>query len=285
MKKTSLLAIVLLAAVSAGFGQKVTLRLGAGWESVTGGDLAAGIQGQSDYLAATYAAAGSYQVPHGGWIAEGEIIFQLSARIGIGLGAGYLRHMQASQVTYTVSSIATTEKITPDVHAVPITLNFHYLVPVSSRLKIDVFAGAGYYLTTWNWAYRTDLALSGYAGYEEYTFKSAKGGFGLQGGLNLEYTLATNFAFVVGVTGRYASIDQFSGSWTDQGGGDFWEFNDAGTDHLAWYYDWQVGGRTYGQLAFQPSQPAGSTISNARSAKIDLTGFALTAGFKIGFGR
>lgn len=285
LKKAALLAIILLAAFTAGFGQKITLRLAGGWETFTGGDLTAGIQGQSDYLAATYAAAGSYTVPHGGWIADGEIILHLSPRFGIGLGAGYLRHMQSSQITYTVSSIATTEKITPDIRVVPITLNLHYLLPVSKRLRIDIAAGAGYYLTTWNWASRMDLALSGYAGYDEYTFKSTKGGFGFQGGLSLEYSLAENFAFVLGVTGRYASIDKFLGSWTDKGGGDFWEYDDAGTDHFAWYYDWLVGGRTFGQLAFQPSQPAGSTTSGARYAKIDLTGLAVTAGFKIGFGR
>jgi len=285
MKKTALLTIILLAAVSAGFGQKVTLRLGGGWETVTGGDLAKGIQGQSDYLAATYTSAGSYKIPHSGWIADGEFVIHLSPRFGIGVGAGYLRHVQESQVTYTVSSIATTEKIAPDIRVIPLTLNLHYLVPVSSRLRIDISAGVGYYLTTWNWTYRMDLSLSGYTGYDEYAFKSSKGAIGFQGGLNLEYDLAPNFAFVLGVTGRYASIDKFLGSWTDKGGGDFWEFDDAGNDHYAWYYDWLVGGRTFGQLAFQPSQPAGSTTSNARYAKIDLTGFAATAGFKIGFGR
>jgi len=285
MNKTAFRAIILLAAVSSGFGQKVTLRLGGGWESVTGGDLAAGIQGQSDYLAATYAVSGTYKAPRAGWIADGEIIIHLSPRLGVGLGAGYLRHVQTSQVTYTVSSIATTEKITPDIRVVPILLNLHYLLPISKRLRIDISAGAGYYLTTWNWDYRLDLSLSGYSGYEEYAFKSTKGALGFQGGLNLEYALAENFAFVLGVTGRYASIDKFLGAWTDKGGGDFWEFNDAGSDHFAWYYDWMVGGRTFGQLTFQPSQPAGSTTSSARYAKVDLTGLAVTAGFKIGFGR
>jgi len=285
MKKIALLGFILLAAFSAGYGQKVTLRLGGGWDYAMGGDLAKGLQGQSDYLAATYAAAGSYKVPHNGWIADGEIIIHLSPRLGLGVGAGYLRHDQAGQVTYTVSSIATVEKITSDVRVVPITLNLHYLVPISSRLRIDISAGAGYYLTTWNWTYRLDLSLSGYSGYEEYAFNSTKGSFGFQGGLNLEYSLAENFAFVLGVTGRYTSIDKFLGNWTDKGGGDFWEFDDAGSDHFAWYYDWLVGGRTFGQLAFQPSQPAGSTTSNARYAKVDLTGFAVTAGFKIGFGR
>jgi hypothetical protein len=285
MKKTALLTIILLVAFSAGFGQKVTLRLGAGWETVTGGDLATGIQGQSDYLAATYTSVGSYKVPHGGWIADGEFVIHLSPRFGIGVGAGYLRHVQESRVTYTVSTIATAEKIMADIRVIPITLNLHYQVPVSSRLRIDMSAGAGYYLTTWNWAYRMDLSLSGYTGYDQYTFKSNKGAIGFQGGLNLEYDLAANFAFVLGVTGRFASIDKFLGSWTDKGGGDFWEFDDAGNDHFAWYYDWLVGGRTFGQLAFQPSQPAGSTTSNARYAKVDLTGFAATAGFKIGFGR
>jgi hypothetical protein len=285
MKRFVSLSTALFALALLGFGQKVDLRIGGGWNYALGGDLAAGLQGQSDYIHDQYAATGQYKAPKSGWGGEGELILTILPRLGIGIGAGYLRHVQESQIAYASSSISITEKVKPDISVIPVTLNVHYLLPLSAKLRLDIHGGAGYYLATWNWTCRMDLSLLGYSGYDEYTFRASKGGIGVQVGFGLEWEFASHIALVLGVTGRTVSIDSFLGSWTEKGDGDFWQFSDSGNDHFAWYYDWQVGSKTYGQLAFQPSQPAGSTASNVRTAKLDLSGFTATLGFKIGFGR
>jgi len=130
-----------------------------------------------------------------------------------------------------------------------------------------------------------DVRLLGYSSYDAYGFTAQKGGLGFQGGLSLEFAFSPRLAFVMSILGRFASIDEFRGPWTEKGGGDFWEINDSGPDHSAWYYDWQAGGKTYGQLAFQSEQPAGAAVSNPRRAKLGLTGFAATIGLKIGLNR
>ena len=285
MRRFVLLSTALFAFALLGFGQKVELRLGGGWNYGLGGDLAAGLQGQSDYLVDQYAGIGEYKTPKSGWGGDGELILTFGSRFGIGIGVGYFRHVLDSQITYASGSRAVTESVKPDIGIIPITLNFHYFIPLAPKVRLDLFGGAGYYLATWNWTYRLDLSLVGYTGYDAYTFKAAKGGIGVQGGLDLEWEVAPNFALVLAVTGHAASVDNFLGSWTEKGDGDFWQFSDSGSDHSVWYYDWRVGSKTYGQLAFQSSAPAGSTASNVRPAKLDLLGFTATLGFKIGFGR
>jgi len=279
------LSAALAACAALGFSQKVELRLAGGWSHVRGGDLALGLQGQSDYVRDQYGATGTYGNPSSGWGGEGEIVFSVVPRLGIGIGGGYLRHVLESKATYASGSTSIAETVKPDVTVIPVTLNLHYALPISSKLRLDLKGGAGYYLATWNWTYRMDLTLLGYSGFETYTFKASRGAVGFQGGLSLDWELAKNFALILGVTGRYAVLDNFHGDWTDTGDGDFWQFSDSGTDHYAWYYDWTAGSKTYGQLVFQTAQPAGSTTANARMAKLDLSGFTATLGIRIGFGR
>jgi hypothetical protein len=278
-------AAVLGLCAAPGFGQSVELRLGGGWSWIRGGDLASGLQGQSDYLRDQYAATGTFGNPSSGWGGEAEIVLRVLPRFGIGIGGGYFRHLKESSVSYASGSMSVAETVKPDAAVIPITLNLHYALPLASKLRLDIKGGAGYYLATWNWTYRMDLSLLGYAGNETYAFKATRGAVGFQGGLSLDWELAPHFALFMGVTGRYAVVDNFLGSWTDVGDGDFWQFSDSGTDHYAWYYDWTVGSKTYGQLVFQPGQPSGSTTSNARTAKLDLSGVTATFGIRIGFGR
>jgi hypothetical protein len=285
MKKILMLVAALSLAAVPGFSQRFAFKLSGGLDYASGGDLAAGIQGQSDYLNTEYGTTGEYKIPRLGLNFAGEIIFFLRPHLGIGIGAGYLHHVQESQITYDVSDIAATETIKPTISVVPITLNIHFLVPVSSKVTLDLSAGPGYYFATFKWDYRMDLSLLGYSGYDAYAFKANKGGLGFQGGVGLEFAFSPRLALVVSILGRYASIDKFQGSWTDKGGGDFWEFDDSGNDHSAWYYEWQVGGKSYGQLAFQSGQPSGTTVGNPRPAKLGLTGFVAAIGFKIGLGR
>jgi len=294
MKRLAIFAGLLLFIGSIGFSQdpaapsfnegalKFSLKLSGGIHFATLGDLAKGIDGQQAYLKDEYGdITGSYEAPRLGLGFGAEFLFQFAPRFAAGLGVGYLTHAKDSQVSYPISFIDTKEKIGPKLSVIPITANLHYLLPFGRKLKLDLNAGAGYYLATMNYEYRMDLSLLGYEGYDTYTFKSNRGTLGFQGGLGLEFAFGRRIALCLDIIGRLVSFDGFKGDWTEKGGGDFWEYDDAGTDHEMWYYVWTYGGKPYDLVVFQTEKPFGSLVSDVRSAKVDLTGVTATLSLKI----
>ena len=281
MKKGLILAAACLAAASVLGAQDFSFKLTGGASYATLGDFAKGLSGQSDYLRDEYLAGGDFKAPALGFGGSAEIVFHFRPNLGLGLGAGFFRHSAAGTMTYDVSFISVQETTTPTVQVVPLTLNLHYYLPAGPALTVDLWAGGGYYLSWLSWDYRFDTSLLGFSGYDLYAFKGVKGGIGFQGGLGLEYALGPGLALVLNVSGRYASIGDWSGDWSEEGGGDFWEYADSGTGHAAWAFDWEYGGRTYAQILFQADEPAAPAFSNVRPAKLDLTGVTASIGIRI----
>jgi len=290
MKKILMTITALGFMAAMGFSQPFSLKIGGGLGFISGGDLALGIRGQSDLLIEQYGAVNKFNFPRKGVSFSGEFIYYPWPHFGIGIGGGYLQHVQESTVSHSIGllgSMNTTETIKPQISAIPITLNLHWLIFLSSRLHLDVSAGAGYYSTTLKWNYTNVYSVANLSGSEQYTFEAKKGGIGYQAGLGLEFSVSSRIAVVLNVSGRSASIGPFTGgTWTGQGRGDFAVFNTSGSDHSFWFYDWQVGNRLYPLIAFQADQPGGyNSVNNARTANVDLTGVTATIGLRLGFGR
>jgi hypothetical protein len=78
----------------------LTIRLYSGGNYLQGGDLNGGLNGWTDYWKASYREsgypnqAGSFNPVHFGFLGGGDLIFQLSPRFGIGLGAEYFRGVE-----------------------------------------------------------------------------------------------------------------------------------------------------------------------------------------------
>jgi hypothetical protein len=297
MKRVAATAAMIILVWSFGFSQdssassaagrvpppKFSVKLGGGGSYATLGDLARGIDGQMAYLGNDYPDLnGSFETPLFGPGFAGEVLFRFAGRFSAGLGVGSIRHARESQVEYTISFIEAKERIFPKLSVVPITAGLHYALPLGRAIKLDFTAGAGYYLASLDYEYRMDLSLLGFTGYDIYTFKGRSGGLGFHGGIGLELALGRRLALCLDVLGRAASIDGFEGDWLEQGGGDFWEYDDSGSGHRAWFYVWEFGGQKYDQIVFQADQPSGSLVSGVRSAKIDLTGFTAALSLKIG---
>jgi hypothetical protein len=288
MKKVfaGMAAVIFLSTL--GFSQKFVLKIGAGISVASGSDFAQGIEGQMSYLSDQYAVGGRYSFPHTGMDFAGELIYSFKERMGVGLGLGFIRQAEDDTVSYALGDVSVNERLNPSFNTIPIALNFHYLLPVSSRLSLDLSAGGTYYLTRVNWNYRMDLSLLGLSGTDAYTMKSTAGGFGVQAGLGLQWALSSRIAVCLDIVGRVAPSSfsgKIKGDWTEKGSGDFLDLTDSGSGQYAWAYDWNAGGRSYSQIAFQNETPSGTTISNARYAKFSLSGFAATLGLKIGIGR
>jgi hypothetical protein len=150
------------------------------------------------------------------------------------------------------------------------------------KLTLDLTAGVSYNIAKLSWDYMRDFTLLGYSGTDQFTYSATRGGIGLQAGAGAEYELSSGISVVLNVTARYASIAKFQGDWTERGSGNIWDFSDSGSETYAWYFDWKFNETTYPQIVFQNEKPTGTTVSNARYARLGLTGLVATLGIKIG---
>jgi len=296
MRKFLALTGSLLIFASVGFSQKFALKLGGGWGQASGGDFAKYIQGQSDYAHDAFTTNDRFVFPHLGMNFGGEFIFYFRPNMGLGLGFGYFRLAKDSEIAYDFGDVSATEQLKPNFMIIPLTLSFHYLWPLSSKLSLDLEAGISSFLVKLDWDYTTNfhLALPNdpsqvYEGVDQFIFQSGyRFGSGLQAGVSLEYRLFPRISLVIGGLGRISllSASGFKGNWTEQGSGDLWNFLDSGSGTYVWYYAWKFNDKTYSQVVFQDEEPAaGATVSNVRRAKFGLTGFTATIGVKIGLGR
>ena len=270
----ALLAVGL--AVPASAQSRLGFKLGGGLAYLGGGDLNKGLQGMSDVLGDIFTLAGAtvgggYEPVHLGMDLNGEIIFQITPNMGIGLGAGYISASKASEMTVTLPSGSATENWHPKAAVIPITLNFHYAIPAGGSLKFNIHAGVGYYLASIK---HTQHIVLIFETDDEYDLSGS--GFGAHGGFGLEIALSPNVGFTFDILGRFASLGPFKGDRTwDSGFGVNTE-----TGGTLWYQEWDMGTPgIYPYLAYDAAAPSGSDIANVHEAKLDLSGFSAVAGF------
>ena len=111
----------------------------------------------------------------------GEVVCSLGGGFSLGLGAGYFRMMRESTFGYDWMTFSAQQTIAPRITAVPLVLNLHRDVSLGGPFRLDLYAGAGYYLTTLRQEFRTSTNFFEFA--ESQTFQARKGAFGGQGGI------------------------------------------------------------------------------------------------------
>jgi len=284
MKRTLLCLAMIAAVVSFASAQeaRVSFQLTGGLNYAAGGDFARGLNGQTEYLTNEFGAEGELSSPIWGFQFAGEFLYHFNDRFALGLGVGYFEHMKQTQATYENWILEIDETVTPKYKVIPLTANLHYSFPWFGSIRLDLYAGAGFYLTSLDYNYRQDVGVLGFNGSAIYQYNASKGGFGVQGGMNLEWVIDPKFSILLGVQGRIASVSGFTGEWTEIGTGDIgWDYHDSGTSNQVWYLQWDSGVQKYGQLWFQDDEPEGSDVSEVRPARLGLSGFTATLGFKI----
>lgn len=209
---------------------------------------------------------------------QGEVILRLSERIGLGLGLGYSR-VQKTGDNVTMSSSDRNLGVTLDNKGsiIPLMLNGYYFFPFSSRARLSLGAGIGYYLADWTYN-RTIVERIG-AGYAEsvhYELSSQKIGF--QASLGMEWDMSRRFSLVIEGFGRFARLGDFSGDWTYTSDG----HRDSGRGTL-FYFEWYdlEKGEWYTELSVSNDPPHDVNLRNIRKAVINFSGFSLRVGFKI----
>jgi hypothetical protein len=241
---------------------------------IGGGDLNKGLQGWSDFWDDLYTlggvtTGGGYQPVHLGMDLNGEILFQITPQMGIGLGAGFISASKASALTLTTPSESEKETWEPKATVIPITLNFHFSIPAGSSLKFNIHAGIGYYLAS---VKHTQHVV--FFGVQDEEYDMSGNGFGAHGGFGLEVALSPNVGFTFDILGRFASVSSLSGDRTVTSSGT----SDTESGGKFWYGDFVFSGLgTYPFIAYDTALPA--TLDNGREAKLDLSGFSAVAGF------
>lgn len=279
MKKKILVAAVALVVVSvltspASAQSRFGFKLGGGMAYIGGGDLNPGLKGYMDYITDMFEDVigadvdGAYEPFHFGLSFDAEIFYQVTPKIAIGLGVGYFSMSQASSLTLSMGPETLTIFRTPTVAAIPVTLNFHYFVPLGERLKFVLTAGAGWYFA------RYDLEEMQSADTE--LVETSGGGFGAHGGLGLELELTRSFFLTLDVLGRYARVGELTGARVD----------DPGSEGTIWSFDADMGSVGLGRyplVIWEEGVPSGIgiEIENLRKARLGLSGFSAAFGILI----
>ena len=254
---------------------RISFRIYGGGAYVSGGDLNDGLQGWADFWKANYAyqgspyKAGAYKPVHVGFDFGGEVVFSITSRLGIGLGAEFLRAKQTTNMTFQ-PDIDWTFSGEPSV--VPVKLSIFYGLPAGKSFRVVLQAGLGYYFAQARLeSHRKPPRLI------DYVIDSSAKGLGYHGGLGLEWDLSPRFALFIEAAGRYAPISGFTGKTTvtDSSGTGSW-------DGKLYYFGASASYiQSYNYIDLLAGEPGGAGLKFKREAKVDFSGLAARLGIAV----
>lgn len=274
-----LLILLLLPGMSE--AEKFAVKFSGGMNYLLVGDVNEGIKGVIDHLrdlSTLYgnSVEGEAKPIHLGFDFEGDIIINLTPRVGIGFGAGYIQGAKTSELTvhFPEGQPEGGFAFKPKISAIPIRVGVFYTLPVSEMVNVVFNAGAGMYLSNYSYNFRPGPGWSG----NSITQTASAKGLGFHGGVGLEFNLAPNIAFVLEGRGRYAKIGGFEG--TAKYDGSSLPYTEEG---VLYYWEQMTIIGKYPRVLVRENKPSGPDVSNVRDAKVDFTGFTFLAGIKINF--
>jgi opacity protein-like surface antigen len=197
----------------------------------------------------------------------------------IGLDVGRIRanHMSEITIRYPDERPEDNAFVETTIDSVPIRLSVFRYYALNRAMKAYFAGGLEIYPTRFrsvNWP----------AGAGNTLHQSAHSiGLGLLYGAGLEIKVLSDIALVLEALGNYAKIGKLKGTLLAEGSSLPYEIK--GTLYY-WEQATTIGPdfqEIYSHLMIQESAPSGDPYSHVRSAKIDLSGFTLTAGVKIFF--
>ncbi len=261
---------------------RLSLRLYGGFSYLAAGDVNSGASHYFDVMN-IYSAMGNgtvsgrYHPLHAGFDFGGDLIYQITSKIGVGLGVGYLRSSNDSGIAivgyynYTVTAGTA-------LSAVPIRLFASFGLPLLEKLDLIVDGGAAYYAllkfdhwdrVVWPMGGGTNESVSA-------TRSNPSGNLGFQGSLGLEYRLSSRWGFFIKAAGRYARFKTFEKA-TEKKNMGIWE----GKLYLRTAIIPQYG--SFNKFDVLPVQPVDGPSDTFREPKIDMSGFSLQTGIRLRF--
>ena len=133
--------------------ERFGIKLTGGINYLEVGDPNLSLKGFADFmndLAIFWGVTGEGEIEqiHSGLDLEGDVIFYLSPRLGISLGSGYIYGNKAKDANKVILS-SLTYAYGMKMSAIPVRLGVYYSLPISSRIRIFLNGGVGYYFAKW----------------------------------------------------------------------------------------------------------------------------------------
>ena len=269
--------------------KSLSLRLYGGYSHFAAKDLNEGLDGYFELMeiykaeGAFSSVTGGYKPLHPGYNLGADLIYQITSKIGLGLGLGYLRSSKVSRLDFE-TTYGDTGKLrsSSSLSAIPIRLGVFLTWPMKNKLNFIANAGLSYYAGL---KLNTNNRLESGTGYWLEGSIKASGGsisrnLGFHGSLGLEYWLSSKIGFYAEAIGRYARFKNFSQatSLNRDSGGDSESIK--GKLYLETY---SSTAGTFSYFIVSDTPPISTPDEIFKEPKIDLSGFSLQAGFHIKF--
>lgn len=279
MKKAILGILLCLSLAAFGFSSGFSIKLNGGANFLMGGDYNKIIEDANanpNILGFPATGTGELKQLTMGWNFGAEFIMNFTDEIGLGLGVGYITASNDSTLTASIGALSASWNYKPSVSVIPITLNFHYFLPIGETMKVNFSVGPGLYISTFEFDAHvvSTLLLTDYT--DTFT-PDGKLAFGFQGGLGLEIAVSPSVSLCLDVFGRMANITGPHGQHVLAGMILGFTGSVTGTNDTFYYYE--SGGQSF--AAIQATLPSGAGVTNAREGSVSLSGVGATVGFKI----
>jgi hypothetical protein len=151
---------------------------------------------------------------HWGMDVSAEMVYRLKKNLGISVGTGFLcLNRQTGDSIYLRSDLVLSGYKTR-IQAVPLTLNFHYTIPLGQKFRLNTSAGPGLYFGRFSLKYDA-LWPDGNHKLVKRTHGAALGG---QAAMGLEMDLGRHLALIMEMNGRLVRFTTMMGKinvWRD----------------------------------------------------------------------
>ncbi len=281
MKNCLAVILIVLAAAAFSFGE-IQLSFSGGMNWISGSDFNSAMRGMNKLYGFWFTnIQGTLREFRSapGW--QGEAVYFFSSKIGIGLGLGAFRLATDDRIVFLESGLPGEKRFLSKLAVWPITLSLHYRQSLTSRFRVDGYAGVGLY-------------VSRFDHFEDHVFESRQQHYvsdfkgnstaapGLHCGIDLEFNVTSRVALLLGGGLRLAVLSPLSGrastTFTDASQAE--THDDRAGDY--YYFDHAYGGQSFGYFIFESPPPA-DFVKSARKAGINLSGATLSGGIKFGF--
>jgi len=269
------------------FGLKISLKLRGGWNIFSGADLDPGSRGLYDQAVDDLSSRGLIIIRnekrsnHSGFEAGGDLIYSLTPRFGIGVGAGSVHAKRGNLLVYGEQEMwDDLLRATPLFETRSLRLGAFYTFPLSSLLAISVNGGPALYFAE----YKLNIGITSYESEMAYYnlflkqfYQEAKARrLGFEGGIGFEFTANPFTVFFLEAVGRYGKISGFKGreETTFYQDGRLQTSAEEGDLYFA-----QTGKSPI--LEIIPGEPSGAL--SARKATFNVSGVSFFAGLKLRF--
>ena len=276
----SIMALILLPGLVLA-DSKMSFRLQGGWSFVLGGDANPGTKAFFDYHSTGWdTQTGRYRALHNGYEFGGDIIFELSPRLGIGIGGGYVRISRYSRMglqAATPSLNSASASARPRLSAIPIRADVYLTVPWKKKFNFLVNAGLSYYFRS---CYGDESEAVYFPG-PSYVLITTRAEYkrapiGFQGGISIEYEMGRNFVPYLEARVRYARFRGWKGTSVLES-----DYEIPLSEQGILYYEVVPTMISTPRLLMVQSDPPDGPGGEPRQAAIDFSGVSLQVGIRI----